>query len=450
MQPLDLLVRGRVVTPGGVVGGGWVGSAAGKIAAIGRGEAPDARHTHDAGEAWVIPGAIDGQTHAGSYQGLPGLGPTTRSAIAGGVTTIVDMPYDDPLPVTTPALLADKVAAIAQYAHCDVALYGTVARGQGSGEVAALAAGGICALKISAFESHPVRFPRIPADETLDLLEVAAEIGLPVGLHNENQEIVRSRIARMIEAGHTSIEWHSPSRPPAAELAATAEFLELGAATGAHVHIVHISVPRGYQLVERSRQEGHRATAEMCVHYLCFDAAEDGARLGARMKVNPPIRPGVRDGLWQAFERGQIDFVSSDHSSWPQSSKLTPTIFAAGAGMPGLETLVPAFYGALAQRRAEPIRDLALYLAERPARFFGLWPQKGALAVGADADIVVLAPDDAPYDSAQAHDGLNWSAYDGMRFGVRVAATFLRGRPAWDGAAVLTAPGDGRYLPRHG
>ena len=372
MQSLDLVVRGTVVTPSGVLPGAWVACRAGVVAAIGQGEPPNARATHDAGDAWVIPGAIDGQTHAGSFQGLRGLEPTTRSAVAGGVTTIVDMPYDDPHPVTTPELLAEKVAAVARHAHCDVALYGTVARGQGPGEVAALAAGGVCALKISAFESHPTRFPRIPADETLDLLEVAAEVGLPVGLHNENQEIVRSRVARLTAAGRTTIEWHAPSRPPAAELAATAEFLELGAVTGAHVHIVHVSVPRGYELVERYRQEGHRASAEMCVHYLCFDAAEDGPRLGARMKVNPPIRAGVRDALWTALDRGLVEFVSSDQSSWPLDSKLTCSIFTAGAGIPGLETLVPAFYGALARRRAEPVRDVALYLAERPARF--LWP----------------------------------------------------------------------------
>jgi allantoinase len=447
-KPYDLLIRGHLVTPAGVLPDGWLAIADGRIAAIGSGMPPSALSVHDAGERFVVPGIIDGQTHAGSYQGLKGLEPTTRSAVAGGITTLVDMPYDNPAPLDTLERLDAKIAAIAAHAYCDVALYGTVARGQGPGEVAALAKRGICALKISAFESHPVRFPRIPADETLDLLEVAAEVDLPVGLHNEDQEIVKARIARLAAEGKRTIEWHSPSRPPAAELAATAAFLELGAVTGAHVHIVHISVPRGYGLVERYRREGHRATAEMCVHYLTFDAAEDGPRWGAKLKVNPPIRAGVREGLWAAFDRGEIEFVSSDHSSWPVDGKLTASIYDAGAGIPGLETLVPAFYTALAQRKPDPIELLVRYLAEKPAKFFGLWPRKGALVVGADADVTVIEPKQWVYDAAAAHDGLQWSPFDGATFSARVGATFVRGERVWDGANVVGRPGLGRYVPR--
>ena len=368
--------------------------------------------------------------------------------MAGGVTTLVDMPYDDPAPLDSVERLDAKLAAIAAYAHCDVALYGTVAKGQGAGAVAALAERGVCAFKISAFESHPVRFPRIPADQVLDLLEAAAGLDLPVGLHNEDQEIVRARVARFAAAGRTAIEHHAPSRPPAAELAATATFLELGAATGAHVHIVHLSVPRGYDLVDRYRAEGFRASAEMCVHYLVFDIAEDGPRWGARLKVNPPIRSGQREALWAAFDRGSVAFVSSDHSSWPVDGKLTPSVFDAGAGIPGLETLVPAFYTALERRGPEPIETMVRYLAEKPAKFFGLWPRKGALIVGADADVAVIEPSTWVYDAAIAHDGLRWSPYDGRTFTARVAASFVRGEPAWDGARICGRPGVGRFVPR--
>lgn len=449
-RPYDRLVRGRLVTPGGIVPDGWLAIAGGRVAAVGSGAMPSAAAVFDAGDRWVVPGAVDGQTHAGSYQGLKGLEPTTRSAVAGGVTTLVDMPYDNPDPLDTVERLEAKAAAVAAYGYCDVALYGTVARGQGPGAISALAESGVCALKVSAFESHPVRFPRIPADEVLDLLEAAAAVGLPVGLHNEDQEIVRARVKRFAAEGRTTIDWHAPSRPPAAELAATAHFLELGAATGAHVHIVHLSVPRGYDLVDRYRAEGFRATAEMCVHYLTFDAAEDGPRWGARLKVNPPIRAGQRDGLWAAFDRGAVAFVSSDHSSWPVDNKSAASIFEAGAGIPGLETLVPAFYTALARRRPDAIGTAVRYLAEKPARFFGLWPRKGVLAVGADADIAVIEPGDWTYEAAAAHDGLRWSPYDGARFAARVTATFVRGEQVWDGSAVCGRPGFGRYVPRQG
>ena len=124
---------------------------------------------YEAGDAYILPGIIDGQTHAGSYLGLPGIEPTTRSAIAGGVTTLVDMPYDNPEPLSSSAHLATKVEAIHRYAHANVALYGTVMPGQSLDEVSRLAEGGVVGFKISAFESSPTRFPRIDAAMTARL-----------------------------------------------------------------------------------------------------------------------------------------------------------------------------------------------------------------------------------------------------------------------------------------
>lgn len=446
---VDLIVRGRIVTPEGVLDNGWVGVSGETIVAVGQSDAPEAREHFDAGESFVLPGIVDGQTHAGSYGGLPGLGSTTRSAIAGGVTTIVDMPYDNPHPLNDRQRLEEKVEAIGVHAHADVALYGTVLPGQDLGAVGDLIDGGVVAFKISAFESSPTRFPRIGADQTLDLLERLAGTNLPLGLHNEDQEIVRSRISRAREAGQNGIEAHSESRPVAAEHAATAQFLELGAAAGAHAHPVHLTTERGFQIVDNYRRDGFRATGELCVHYLWFDPLADGATLGPLMKVNPPIRPAMAEALWQEVLAGRVAFVSSDHSSWPNTNKFTPSIFDAGAGVPGLETLLPAFYTFAEQRNGQDAAMLtARYLAERPARFFGLWPRKGGLAAGADADIAILTLGSVQWDARTAHDELNWSPFDGKQFNGTVTRTYLRGRLAWDGQNITNAPGDGTYVPR--
>jgi allantoinase len=448
MQRFDRVVAGRVATPTGILDCGWVAIRDGRIAAVGEGAAPETASHDDVGAAFVLPGLIDGQTHAGSYGGLAGLESTTRSAIAGGITTIVDMPYDNPVPLTDAATLAAKIEAIARFAHSDVALYGTVAKEQPVDTVAALVDGGIVALKISAFESHPVRFPRIANGQTLELLEATAATGLPVGLHNEDQEIVLARIAAHKRAGHTAPRFHEPSRPLAAELAATAAFLELGRATRAHVHLVHLSSARGYDLVQRYRDEGVNATAELCVHYLLLDADRDMDRLGARMKVNPPIRGGEAEGLWTALLSKQVAFVSSDHSSWPIDNKLTESIFDAGAGIPGLETLVPALFSGLAERVDDPIAMTAHFLSEQPAKFFGLWPSKGRIAPGADADLVVLAEEDWQFRAEASHDELNWSPFDGQTFRGRIKATYLRGKKVFADGNVLGAPGDGAYVRR--
>lgn len=445
---VDLVIRGTVVTPDATLPNGWVAINGGTIHAVGTGEAPDAGENHDAGDAYILPGIIDGQTHAGSYLGLPGIEPTTRSAIAGGVTTLVDMPYDNPDPLSSTEHLAAKIEAIHRYAHANVALYGTVMPGQSLDEVQRLADGGVIGFKISAFESSPTRFPRIDAAMTLDLLEALAATDLPLGLHNEDQEIVRARVARARADGRNGIAAHSPSRPPAAELASTAHFLELAASAGAHAHIVHISLPRGFHLVDHYVRDGYRATGELCVHYLWFDPELNGEELGARMKVNPPIRPGQIDALWQELVEGRIAFVSSDHSSWPIDNKFTDSIFDAGAGVPGMETLLPAFFTVAKERKVDAVRMTADQLSARPAKFFGLYPQKGALQAGADADITIFEEAETVWDSSRAEDGLRWSPYDGRRFAGRVTRTYLGGNLAYDGKSVVNMPGAGRFVAR--
>lgn len=444
----DLILRGTAVLPDGPMENAWIGITGGKIRAIGTGDAPAATTIHDCGDDLILPGIIDGQTHACSYGGLPGIRSTTRSAIAGGVTTIVDMPYDNPAPLNDIERLTAKVEAIQQHAHAHVALYGTILPGQSPDDVAPLIDGGVVAFKISTFESSPTRFPRIASDQIFGIFNALADTPLPLGVHNEDQEIVRAYIAAAKAAGRNGIEAHSASRPPAAELAATAQFLELGASAGAHAHIVHLTTARGFQLVDNYLADGFRATGELCVHYLWFDPDRDGAQLGARMKVNPPIRPGQIDALWEEILSGRVAFISSDHSSWPIDNKLTDSIFDAGAGVPGLETLLPAFYTAADERGLDAASLTVEQLCERPAKFFGLWPQKGAIRIGSDADLAVISRTPQTWDAGKAHDELCWSPFDGRRFNITVSRTYLSGQLAFDGETVLNQPGDGCYVRR--
>jgi len=444
----DIVISGTAVLPEGPFDDAWIAIRDGKIAAIGTGEAPDAAQSFEAGADLIIPGVIDGQTHACSYGGLPGIRSTTRSAVAGGITTIVDMPYDNPDPLNSVARLNAKVAAIREHAHTNVALYATVMPGQAIDEINGLIAGGVVAFKISTFESSPTRFPRISSNQTLEIFTALAETAIPLGVHNEDQEIVRANIAAAKAAGRDGIEAHSQSRPPAAEMAATAQFLELGAAAGAHAHIVHLTTTRGFDLVENYLNDGYRATGELCIHYLWLDPEIDGPALGAKMKVNPPIRPGQIEFLWDDVVSGRVAFVSSDHSSWPIDNKFTTSIFDAGAGVPGLETLLPAFYTGAEIRGFDAVALTVEQLCERPAKFFGLWPQKGALIVGADADIVIVKLQAQVWDASGAHDELRWSPFDGREFSVRVARTYVGGKLAYDGRDIVNAPGDGQYVGR--
>ncbi len=447
----DLVVHGAAMLPDGPANDAWIAIDAGKITAIGAGAGPDGKemfHAGSIGDALILPGVIDGQTHACSYSGLPGIRSTTRSAIAGGVTTIVDMPFDNPAPLNTRDQLKHKIAAIEEHAHANVALYGTILPGQSAQDIAPLIEDGIVAFKVSTYEISRTRFPRIASNQILDLFNALSATDIPLGVHNEDQEIVLASIAACKAAGRNGIETHSDSRPAAAELAATAHFLELGAAAGAHAHIVHLTTARGFQLVDHYRSDGFRATGELCVHYLWFDPERDGAELGARMKVNPPIRPRQIDALWGELLAGRVAFVSSDHSSWPIDNKFTPSIFDAGSGVPGLETLLPAFYTSAEKRGLDAAALTVEYLCERPAKFFGLWPQKGVIRPGADADLAILTRSPQIWDSSKANDDLRYSPFDGREFSVHVSRAYLAGALAWDGQAVINTPGAGRYTPR--
>lgn len=445
----DRVITGRVVTPDGIVDNGWIAICDAVIAGIGKGTPPDAVVYAHHGDAFLLPGVVDGQTHAGSQIGFLGLGMTTRMALMGGVTTIVDMPYDEPDPIVTGKLLAAKISAVAEHAVCDVALYGTVPNAPVAGDVQALIDGGVCAFKISSFEAHPHRFPRIDSAATRRLIEILAGSGLPLGLHNEDQEIVRALAVEFKAAGKTGAEHHSASRPEVAELSATATFLSLGAGQPTPLHIVHISTPAGFDMVRRTRESGAPVSGEMCIHYLHFDAAEAAPRLGGLLKVNPPIRKGLKDALWRVLERGDCAFISSDHSAWPLERKTNASIFGVAAGMPGLETMLPVFFtDAAARYGADRAAALsAEYLADRPARFFGL-SRKGRLAPGMDADIAVLQPGETVYDSAANPETPGWSAYDGETLAASPVATYLRGEPVCADGTVTAAPGAGRFVPR--
>src|SRR3984885_11079976 len=444
----DRVLLGSIVTPEATIRDGWIAIAGEKIVSLGAGEPPPARVTHDFGQSWIIPGGIDAQTHSTSYLGLAGLEPTSRAAVCGGITTMVEMPFDTPTPLSSVELLEAKVKAVETLSHCDVALYGTLAPNQTTEQMYKLADAGVCAFKISVCESHPVRFPRIPADQQLAMLQACAELGLPLGIHNEDQEIVRYNTQRMRATGKESLQVHSASRPEAAELAATALFLELAAGAGAQAHIVHISTPRGFELLESYRSGGNQATGEICVHYLLFDPESDGERLGALIKVNPPIRPGTREALWDKIRSDSVQCISSDHSTMSLENKLGGSIFDAGPGVPGIESLMPAFFTGAEARDMDAPAAVARFMAEKPAKLFGLWPKKGAIAVGADADLAVLQPGHFVYDSSKAHDSVNWSPFDGETFTAKVVSTFVRGNHVWNGAEVTGQKELGQFVPR--
>jgi allantoinase len=276
-----------------------------------------------------------------------------------------------------------------------------------------------------------------------------AKTGLPVAIHNEDQELVQRLTDDARKSGRTDPIMHCRTRPPLAETMADLEIFEIGLQTGAHVHIAHSSLARGFRIAETFRAMGGQATGEACVHYLCM-TEDDIVRLGGRGKCNPPFRAKEEIGrMWDELLADRIAYVSTDHAPWPLAHKTQADIFANGAGLTGLQSLAPLMFSLLEERGLSPSL-MATYCAERSAKLHGLWPKKGAIRPGSDCDLAVLERGTFTFDEAaiQDRDEFRWSPYHGRTMRGRVVATILRGQPVWDGTRVLATPGTGRFVPR--
>ena len=447
MSDFGLVVRGDIVAPDKILRDGFVAVSDGKIVMVGDGDVPPAAEAQDFRGCWIIPGVIDGQVHAASQLNQEGLGRASRAAAAGGITVMVDMPYDDPKAISSCAEFERKVAELRRDCHVDVALHGTISGEDGLDEIPGLIEAGAAAFKFSTFEAAPGRFPRIWEDVLEEAFRRIAPSGIACGVHNQMEELTRRNIAQMTAQGDTGWDAHARANTPLIEDLATAIVYEIGARTGARAHVVHVSTSRGFEICEMYRRAGHRATIETCVQYLMLDHEDHARRLGAKVKHYPPIRPKAEtELLWKQLAAGRCTFVSSDHVSWGLERKGNPNIFMNTSGGPGLETLLPAFWTGCEEHGLGPRLAVDL-LCRNPAGYFRLDDRKGSLEAGMDADIVVLRPDRYRYDPSNSLSAVTWSSFEGREFTVRVAATYCRGELVWDGAGVVNeAGGDDRFL----
>lgn len=447
MSDFDLVLSGTLVLPDQIIEAGYVAVRDGKIAALGTGPAPLGRERHDFGDGLILPGAIDAQVHSLSQKNQEDFIWSTRSAAAGGVTTIVDMPYDEGNLVCSAAAVSRKAEHAKTQARVDFALYGTIDPEEGVARIPEIAEAGVAAFKFSTFGTDPKRFPRIAPQLLAEAFAAVAQTGLAAGVHNENDEFVRAAIAAVKAQGISDWRAHGLSRPPLTELLATLQIYETGAASGCRAHVVHCSLSRGYDIAARYRAEGFEASIECCIHYLTLDEENDVKRLGGKAKINPPVRSRAEvEKLWEQVRAGNVTLVSTDHVSWAEDRKTHADMFANASGVPGLEVMVPLFIkGALVHN--VPLTWAARLMAQNPARHFKLDHVKGALEVGKDADIAVLVKRPRIYDAAASgHNVVGWSPYNGIELPYGVEASYLRGTLVFDGTNVVAEPGTGDFV----
>lgn len=442
---LDLVVRGDIVTPAVVRRGWYLSVLDGKIVSITQDDPGSAVEKLSCDGALVFPGAVDAQVHSRSQKDRENFIFSTKAAAAGGVTTIIDMPYDEGLLVCDRESVGQKVADVSEQAHVDVGLYGTIRPSDGGSKIAEQVEAGVCGFKFSTFGTHPERFPRIPPYLMAEAFAEVAKSGLAAGVHNENEEIVKYQIDRIKASGRTDYLAHGETHTPLSELLAIAEIYEIGAFTGCRAHVVHCSLGRGIEISNSYKRQGYDASVEVCIHYFLFDEDNTVRVCGGLAKGNPPLRPSVeKERLWEFLAAGDIDLVSTDHVAWSLDRKNNPDMLANSSGGPSLEVLVPALLKGCDDRGVD-LSVAARVLSYNPARHFRLSDQKGGFIAGRDADFSVIDPTKAPWRVANSKTVSDWSLYDGLEL-PQVKQTFLRGKRVWDGKDILNAPGEGRFV----
>jgi allantoinase len=451
-----------VVTGGTVVttaGRERVGIAidAGRIVAIARDDAlPSAREAIDATGLHVLPGVIDTHTHARdpSRSEREDFATATAAAAAGGITTILEMPISTPS-VHDRRTLLDRVAIVEPKAYVDFGLYAGAAADalDGIEEAAEAGAVGFKTFRNPAPAGREAEFVGLcapTASEYFRALQRVARTGLISAVHAEDAEMIARNTAELRAAGDGSPLSHARSRPPVVETSAVAQSLELARAAGARIEIAHCSTPESVDLVTRARADGVRATVETCPHYLFLTEA-DISRHGPYAKINPALRKAeMVEGLWERLVRGEVDVIGSDHSPFLVEEKepYWDDMWGASPGAPGLESLLPLMLTAAHDGRLSLERAVGL-TSENAARLFGLFPRKGTLRVGSDADLAIVdleRPGTIDVARWQTRSRGTARIWDGRAVSAAVVATLVRGRVAWRDGVLTGDRGWGRFV----
>jgi dihydropyrimidinase len=439
--PLDVAIRGDT------------------IVALGQADTlPPADRYVDARGKVVLPGAIDCHVHLGAeYDDWRG-GPI--AAAHAGLTTLLGFAlYDDagpePLPDAVRRLRAEVAAQSVLDFGFHLILHSQPEVLEGVAEAARL---GVTSFKL--FMTYKRRPRRMCSDDFIcrAMAAIAAAGGI-TQLHCENGDVLHYLEERALAEGRVHPRDFPATCPAWAEEEAIGRAIRLGALTGSPVYVVHLSTALGLAQIRAAQARGQRVWTETCPQYLLL--AEDAmARWGPYAKIGPPLRPADgpdRAALWQGSADGTIATVGSDHAPRPPAAKEPgwENVFVDRAGRPipfgapSMETLVPLLYSEGVVKRGLPLPWLARVLAENPARVFGLYPRKGAIRVGADADLLLVDPEFRGVIRGADHRSIaGYTLYEGWAVHGRPWMTFLRGQVLLRDGELHLGPGAGRYLAR--
>ncbi len=424
-----------------------------KIAAIGHNlTAPPGAEIVEAEGLLLLPGVIDAHVHiqldTGIYKTPDDWFTESRAASFGGVTTVVDFATQfkgEGLREAVENRLQEAAPSVIDYAlHVMV----TDLPAGKEDDLAELVDVGATSIKL-----YTTYRPNYYADDAtiFRLLKAAARHGLMTLIHCENDAMVTAQTEALVKAGKTAWRYHGQARPAFAENEAAHRILFLAEEAQAPVVIAHNSSARTSILVAEARENGQVAFCETGPQYLILDNRGYESDEPWRYILQPPLRdPEEKERLWAAVAEGMVDMIITDHCDYTKAQKIAVDDFTkTPGGLPGLETSLPLIVTYGVEEGWIDWTDLVALMAANPAQIYGLWPRKGALLPGFDADIVLYDPEPEGVITAEAlHTLAGYTPYEGLRIKGRVVSTIRRGAFTVRDGQFVAEQGTGRYIPR--
>ncbi|MBQ7581411.1 MAG: dihydropyrimidinase [Lachnospiraceae bacterium] len=457
----DLVIRnGRLVTEKGIVEAD-LAVLDGCIANImpRQGESPqagigEAKETIDAAGQYVLPGGVDVHTHLDmplrdGIKSADDFDTGTIAAAAGGTTTIVDYACQEPDGSLTDALKAWKEKA--KGANVDYGMHMSLVRADDAtlNEMADMVSQGVTSFKI-----YLVYGMRLNDEEICRVLNRSAHLGTLVTVHCENYGVIAYRTKKLLAAGKTEPKYHPVSRPDRCEGEAVNRVLQIAAMTDmAPVYIVHNTCRESIKCIEEARSMGHPVFAETCPQYLFLDDSlyELPDFEGAKYVMSPPLRSiADQEYLWEALKNGTLKVVATDHCPFPMEQKKIGlhNFSQIPNGGTGIEERIPLMYSE-GRKRGLSYTAISKLTSTNPAKLFGMYPRKGTIRIGSDADLVLYDPDKQVTISHELlHENVDYTCYEGFTVDGYPTMTILRGQVLVQDGDFTGKKGQGQFIRR--
>lgn len=426
----------------------------GKIAAITNEELHgEAKEITDASGLKVLPGLIDTHVHSrdGGATYKEDFNHSTQAAAAGGITTVFEMPNTNP-PVNNRENFVGQVENLQVKAHVNFGLWGICLGDLNLDDLPDLHELGVIGFKYFwgyAVDKNTYQLIYNYSDDMVDvippcddgevyaMLREVAKTGQTFAIHAENSNLINLLTEEAKATGKNDYQTVLSSRPHLAEVLTIQTGIAMAKATGAKLHVLHISTAEGVQLVREAQKEGYPITGETCPHFL-FLTEDDFNQVGNFMKVYPLVKNKKdQKALWEGISDGTISFVCSDHAPHTNEEKTDGDLWSIPAGMCGVETLAPLMLNAVADKKISLEQFVAL-LSENPAKQFGVFPQKGTIQVGSDADFTIVDKNkEFTIRNKDLHSKSKVSAYDGFS---------VKGKPVQSIVNGVTVMKDGEIV----